>query len=122
MSSRSTTGDLFHGAVAGAIGGLAAAWVMNQFMMHAQRRGEEAGNRSERQQARQTESSASSPQEQKKQKQQEEGGNGGGGDATVKTAAVISRNLFDHELTPQEKQIAGPAVHYAYGALVGSLY
>ena len=56
-------------------------------------------------------------------KRQREGGSDGGGeDATVKTAAVISRNLFDHELSDQEKQVAGPAVHYAYGALVGGLY
>jgi hypothetical protein len=113
---------MFHGAVAGAIGGLAASWVMNQFMMHAQRRAEQIAGRSELGQGRQRESSASSPQEQKEKQQQEEGGGGGGEDATVKTAAVISRNLFDHELTPDEKQIAGPAVHYAYGALVGSLY
>src|SRR4051812_27987681 len=113
MSSRSTCGEMFHGAVAGALGGLAAAWVMNQFMMHAQRRAEQAADRSERGQARQPESSASSPQEQKMKRGREGGDGGGGEDATVKTAAVISRNLFDHELTPQEKQIAGPAVHYA---------
>jgi hypothetical protein len=113
---------MFHGAVAGAIGGLAAAWVMNQFMMHAQRRAEQAADPSERRQARQPESSASSPQEQKMKRQREGGSDGGGEDATVKTAAVISRNLFDHELSDQEKQVAGPAVHYAYGALVGGLY
>jgi len=40
----------------------------------------------------------------------------------VKTAAAISRNLFEHELSESEKKVAGPAVHYAYGTLVGGLY
>ena len=122
MSSRSLSfGGLCHGAIAGAVGGLAASWVMNQFIIATQRRAEQAGaDRSERQQARQPNSSASSPQQQKEKRQKE--GNGGGEDATVKTAEAISRNLFDHELSQKEKEIAGPVVHYAYGALIGSVY
>jgi hypothetical protein len=42
--------------------------------------------------------------------------------ATVKTAQRISREVFQHELTSTEKKLAGPAVHYAYGSLVGALY
>jgi hypothetical protein len=127
MSSRSLSlGDLCHGAIAGAVGGLAASWVMNQFIIATQRRAEQAdADRSERQQARQPNSSASSPQQQKETRQrQSEGGsdNGGGEDATVKTAELISRNLFDHELSQKEKEVAGPIVHYAYGALIGSVY
>jgi uncharacterized membrane protein YagU involved in acid resistance len=30
--------------------------------------------------------------------------------------------LFDHELGGQEKKIAGPAIHFGYGMLVGGLY
>ena len=42
--------------------------------------------------------------------------------ATVKTAQRISQKVFQHELTDVEKRLAGPAVHYAYGSLVGALY
>jgi hypothetical protein len=42
--------------------------------------------------------------------------------ATVKTAQRLSRKLFEHELTQPEKQVAGPAVHYAYGSMMGALY
>jgi putative membrane protein len=126
MSSRSLgLGDICRGAAAGAIGGFAASWVMNQFMMAAQRRAEQTGEPDERHQARQPDSSASSPQQQKEKRQRQQDGSsssGSGEDATVKTAQVISRNLFDHELSQEEKEVAGPAVHYAYGALIGSLY
>jgi uncharacterized membrane protein YagU involved in acid resistance len=53
-------------------------------------------------------SSSSSPQE--------------GDDATVKTAKKISTTLFNKQLTQQEKQWAGPAVHYGFGALAGAAY
>lgn len=131
MSSGSLSfGDICRGAAAGAIGGLAASWVMNQFTMASQQRAEQASGAAERSEggeARQRETSASSPQEQKPKRQQQGNGSGGssdrgGEDATVETAQVISRNLFDHELSQKEKEIAGPVVHYAYGALIGSLY
>ena len=47
---------------------------------------------------------------------------GGGEDATVKTAKVISQNLFHHELAEPEKKWAGSAVHYSFGTLVGAAY
>jgi hypothetical protein len=43
-------------------------------------------------------------------------------DASVKTAVAVSRNVFQHELSDREKKIAGPAVHYAYGSMVGAMY
>ena len=42
-------------------------------------------------------------------------------DATVETAKVISK-AFGHELKESEKQTAGTAVHYAFGAVTGGLY
>jgi len=45
-----------------------------------------------------------------------------GEDSTVKTASVLSRRVFHHELTPEEKQLAGPIVHYAFGSVVGATY
>lgn len=43
-------------------------------------------------------------------------------DATVKTAQAISRHVFQHELTKEEKKWAGPAVHYSFGASMGAVY
>jgi|SRR5438876_7119271 len=43
-------------------------------------------------------------------------------DATVKAASAISENVFGHRLTPNEKKIAGPLVHYAVGAAGGIVY
>jgi putative membrane protein len=43
-------------------------------------------------------------------------------DSTVKTASAVSQRIFHHELTPQQKKIAGPAVHYGFGASIATLY
>lgn len=44
-----------------------------------------------------------------------------GEDATKKTASAIS-DAFGHQLSQDEKETAGPAVHYAFGSLMGALY
>jgi hypothetical protein len=43
-------------------------------------------------------------------------------DATVKAASTLSEGVFGHELTPDQKKIAGPAVHFAVGAAGGIVY
>jgi putative membrane protein len=43
-------------------------------------------------------------------------------DSTVKAATAISQCVFQHELTEQQKKIAAPAVHYAFGTSVGAIY
>src|SRR5712671_3548256 len=43
-------------------------------------------------------------------------------DSTVKTASAVSQKIFHHELTPLQKKIAGPAVHYGFGASVATFY
>ena len=43
-------------------------------------------------------------------------------DSTVKTASAVSQRIFHHELTPQQKKIAGPAVHYGFGASIATFY
>lgn len=43
-------------------------------------------------------------------------------DATVKAASAVSKSLFAHRLTPDEKKIAGPVMHYAVGATGGVVY
>ena len=43
-------------------------------------------------------------------------------DSTVKTASAVSQKIFHHELTPHQKKIAGPAVHYGFGASIATFY
>jgi uncharacterized membrane protein YagU involved in acid resistance len=43
-------------------------------------------------------------------------------DATVKTASAISQSVFNHELSPAQKKIAGPVVHFAFGTGVAAIY
>jgi putative membrane protein len=43
-------------------------------------------------------------------------------DSTVKTASAVSQRIFHHELTAQQKKIAGPAVHYGFGTSVAMFY
>ena len=43
-------------------------------------------------------------------------------DSTVRAASAISQALFRHELTPGQKTIAGPAVHYLFGATTAAAY
>jgi Protein of unknown function (DUF1440) len=93
--------DVWKGLVAGALGGLAAAWAMNMFM------------------------TGTSKLEQKirreRQGDQQSGGQSSGEDATVKTARAISDSL-GHELKESEKKLAGSLVHYVFGGAIGALY
>ncbi|HXS95494.1 MAG TPA: DUF1440 domain-containing protein [Candidatus Limnocylindrales bacterium] len=93
MYYRSGKDKAYKGLIAGAIGGLAASWIMTRFQFLLART---LGN--------------SDPHE------------GQGEDATVKTAQKISSGLLHHELSPGEKKTAGPIVHYAYGTSIGALY
>jgi hypothetical protein len=103
--------NIVRGAVAGMIGGLVASWVMNQLQAAGQRTSQKVAARSG------SDGAQRSAQQREDQQQQE-----GGADATVKTAQAISRGLFSHDLSDKEKEVAGPAIHYGYGALVGGLY
>ena len=93
-SNHSLTGTI----LAGAAGGLAGAFAMNQFQTAIAAIGRKvSGGRGQG------------------SRSQDEA-------ATVKTARAISRKLFDHELTRSEKKWAGPAVHFALGGLLGATY
>jgi uncharacterized membrane protein YagU involved in acid resistance len=43
-------------------------------------------------------------------------------DSTVLAASAVSQMLFHHELTSEQKMIAGPAVHYLFGASMAATY
>ena len=92
------TATVLKGAAAGLIGGLVAAFVMNGFQALLSKM-------------------ASNDDSSEKQDSQEKDE-----PATVKAAETISENAFDHRLTKEEKEYAGPAMHYAMGGGSGAVY
>jgi hypothetical protein len=98
---------------AGLLAGCAASWVMNQFQQMRPQQAPESGGGDRGEQAK-----SKSEENQKGLHQRSDLEE----NATVKTAQRISRKLFEHELSAGEKQVAGPAVHYAYGSVIGALY
>jgi uncharacterized membrane protein YagU involved in acid resistance len=105
---KDTTARVARGTAAGFLGGIIASWVMNQYQavenrpVNVRKHEKPVSERSVKSEAR---------------KAKNENGN-----PTVKVAQMVSRKLIHHELTPAEKKIAGPTVHYGYGAAVGALY
>lgn len=87
----------------GAISGLAASWVMNQYW---------TAEAKLKQQLRPSESDSG-----QKQQRQHEPEN-----PTVKIAQGISQNVTGKNLPQEYKQAAGSAVHYGFGAAMGALY
>ncbi len=96
--NRIDTGDVVKGAFVGLVAGLAATFVMTEYqnLLNAMAEDEEK-------------------KKSKNKKEEKE-------PATVKAAAMISEGAFDHKLTKKEKEIAGPAMHYAMGATSGAIY
>ena len=45
-----------------------------------------------------------------------------GDDATVKAASAVSEAVAEHQLSEDEKEVAGPLVHYIFGSAMGALY
>jgi hypothetical protein len=103
------------GIVAGAIGGLAASWVMNVFMAKA---GEAVTHAAEH-----LDGTAHKPKPDPAQNDNEPKHSEPKIDATMKTAdAIVSTITGGRHLTLKEEQKGGPIVHYAFGALMGALY
>jgi putative membrane protein len=92
MTPSTTNRNIPASALAGALGGLAASFVMNQF------------------QALLAKAETRPPHPQ------------AGDDATVKTAQAVAKYILGRQLGPAEKKWAGPAVHYSFGALLGAAY
>lgn len=88
--------NLFKGLVAGAVGGVAASYVMERFQAEWTRREDEAGG---------------------------EGGSGGEEDpATIKAADRVAMAATGHPVPSDYRDQAGEAVHYTTGAGVGAVY
>ena len=97
------------GILAGAAGGLVAAWVMNQFITGAGPRLQQAIQSDE--------------ENKESQKQQEQQKDDPQPDATMKTAdAIVNKVTGGEHLTWEGEQRGGPIVHYTFGALMGALY
>lgn len=107
--------DVLKGVVAGLIGGLVAAWTMNQFQSLWSKMSEGDDKRNKK-------ASGGGGKAAKHQQETSQSESDNSEDATVKVAEAISTNVFGHELTAQEKKTAGPAVHYTFGATMGGLY
>lgn len=94
------------GVLAGLLGGLAASYVMNEFQAALSKATEalkeEKGSR----------------QRQRGQNQQKEEPD----DATQKAADAIAVAVTSAHLTKKQKNIYGPVVHYAMGAVSGAVY
>jgi putative membrane protein len=96
---------LLRGAVAGLAGGLLASWVMNEFMAGPGQKLQQALQRDEDNQQQQTKSNE--PKE----------------DATMKAAdTVVGITTGGRHLSREQKERAGPVVHYTFGAVMGGLY
>ena len=97
------------GIVAGVAGGLAASWMMNQFVTGAGPALQHAVQSDE--------------QNVEQEKRHEEQKQDPQPDATMKTAdAIVNTVTGGEHLSWEAKQKGGPMVHYLFGALMGGLY
>lgn len=109
---RNNNPNIVKGMLAGLAAGFVASWTMNQFQA-AWTRMAGNGEKPHGAQAMQPVQGSTGDQSQDVKEQD---------DATVETAKVISRAVFDHELQESEKKPAGAVVHYAFGTATGGLY
>ena len=105
MQDNQTKPNIWKGILVGAIAGLVASWTMDRFQDLWLAVAPVKDSKTENNGDQKSEHSDSSND-----------------DATVKAASVVSEKLFEHQLSPAEKKIAGPAVHYAVGAASGVVY
>jgi hypothetical protein len=109
--------DVAKGSVAGMVGGFVAALMMNRFQQLWQRKaeGEERGHGAQSMQH-------GSPAGGAAEELRESGSESADDDATERVAAIVAEKVFDRRLTEEEKESAGTAVHYAFGAATGAIY
>jgi putative membrane protein len=109
--------DVWKGVVAGALGGLAGAWLMNQYWIGVGKAEQELNARF---------SSNGHGPRQEAQTQEMKAGDSvdydDSGDATQRAANKLFKAVFGRPLTADEKRIGGPIVHYGFGAVMGAVY
>jgi uncharacterized membrane protein YagU involved in acid resistance len=102
---------VLRGTLAGIAGGLAASWIMNVFMTSL------GGKITQSLMSDEDKLQQQLKQQQKEQSSEPEE------DATMKAAEGIVHTVSrGQHLSHEEREKAGPIVHYAFGALVGGLY
>jgi putative membrane protein len=101
---------VIRGILAGVAGGLAASWVMNRFLAEAGKKltyAVQTDDQNWQDEIEKLEAGRGTPKE----------------DATMKAAdKVVSAVTGGRHLSWEEKEKAGPVVHYAFGALMGGIY
>lgn len=115
--ARRDGGSALKGLAAGAVGGLAAAFVMNRFQAALSRlaAGEERSHGAQSLQQ-------GTPQKGVGRDLQAEGVDRPEDDATERLANAISVGVLERELTEREKDAAGTVFHYAMGLTSGAIY
>jgi putative membrane protein len=106
--------NVWKGALAGLVAGLVASWAMNRFQDVWVSFSSSNDSTSESKSSDNDRETANSNNKRSDNESED--------DATVRAASSISEGVFNHELTADEKKIAGPAVHYATGAAGGLVY
>src|SRR5579884_4083758 len=117
--------SLWKGMLAGMGAGLLAAWTMDQSQKLMEKASEAVKSASNSHgdnngfgdKALQQGPPQSQVEPQQKPQQQSDSE-----DATMKMARKIAQPLLHRELTKDEARIAGPIVHYGFGAFVGAVY
>jgi putative membrane protein len=110
--------DPLKGMMAGAVGGLVASWVMNQFQALLSRT-THGGERPHGAQSLQD----GLPRHGVARELQERGLDTEADNAAIRTAVLVSERLFGVELAERrQKEMAGAAAHYAFGVATGGLY
>ena len=109
--------NIWKGLAAGVVGGLVASAVMNQFQALWGKLAEGVEKSHGAQSLQQ-----GSPEHGVGRELQERGSDEEQDDAAERIANAISEGVFDRALTKSEKEIAGTAVHYAFGVTTGALY
>lgn len=109
--------DILKGLVAGVVGGLVASVVMNQFQAMWQKLAEGETSAHGAQSMQQ-----GLPRRGAGRILQEKGKDNPDDDATERLSNFISEEVFDHDLTEREKDLAGTAFHYAYSVTSGAAY
>lgn len=107
--------SIWKGFLAGAAGGLVASWAMNKsasVMGALNGKGETSQTRRHPTQRIEPDEG---PQDQREAPGTDE-------TPTVRSASLLAHKVLHRELTDQEKQIAGPFIHFAFGAATGGIY
>jgi len=109
--------SVWKGLAAGAAGGLAAAWAMNQFQAPWSRlaEGEERSHGAQSLQQ-------GTPRHGIGRELELRGSDDEDDNAAVRAANAVSELVFEHRMTKGEKEAGGAVAHYAMGVASGAIY